>query len=105
MQPIETEFEDRLFRYRQVARQGDVAIYTQEHKASRVQRFEVVHIRTQREHTWPDGTVTPEKEAYPASASWGRRGWTFSTLAGAQAKVAALQAHVIANDALEPPPG
>lgn len=93
MQPIEAQFEDRTFRYEQLERQGEVAIYRQAHKASQVSRFEVIRIRVQREHTWPDGTVTPEKEAYPSSNSCGRWGWTFYTLPEARAKLAELQPH------------
>ena len=71
MLPLPTEFEDRLFRYGQVEREGDLAIFTQEHKASGIVRYEVVLIRVQKEHTWPTGVTTPEKEAYPASTRVG----------------------------------
>jgi hypothetical protein len=40
MLPLPTEFEDRLFRYVQVEREGDMAIFTQEHKASGHVRYE-----------------------------------------------------------------
>lgn len=91
MQPIAMQFEDRTFRYTQVARDGNVAIYTQEHKLSGVIRFEVVTIRIAEEHTWPNGTVSPEREAYPGSSAWGIRGWTFSTRAAAEAHMTQLQ--------------
>jgi hypothetical protein len=74
MLPLPTEFEDRLFRYEQVSREGDLAIFTQTHKAS-----------VQPAHTWPTGVTTPEKEAYPGSTSWGRLGHTCFTLPEAQA--------------------
>jgi hypothetical protein len=85
MLPLPTEHEDSRFRYTQVERTGDLAIFTQTHKASGSQRYEVVLIRVQKEHTWPNGTTTPEKEAYPGSTSWGRLGQTCYTLAEAQA--------------------
>jgi hypothetical protein len=88
MLPLPTEFEDRLFRYVQVEREGDIAIFTQEHKASGHVRYEVVLIRVQKEHTWPTGVTTPEKEAYPGSTSWGRFGHTCFTLPEAQALAA-----------------
>jgi len=47
MLPLPIEFEDRLFRYVQVEREDDVAIFTQTHKASGHVRFEVVRIRVQ----------------------------------------------------------
>ena len=72
--PLPPEFEDSRFRYTQVERTGDLAIFTQTHKTSGHQRYEVVLIRIQKEHTWPNGNITPEKEAYPGSTSWGRLG-------------------------------
>jgi hypothetical protein len=89
MLPLPTEFEDRLFRYEQVSREGDLAIFTQTHKASGHVRYEVVLIRVQPAHTWPTGVTTPEKEAYPGSTSWGRLGHTCFTLPEAQALAAA----------------
>lgn len=83
--PLPTEHEDSRFRYAQVERTGDIAIFTQTHKASGRVRYEVVVIRIQKEHTWPNGTTTPEKEAYPGSTSWGRLGQTCFTLSEAQA--------------------
>jgi hypothetical protein len=90
MQVLELELEDGRFKYLQVERQGDVALYTQTHKASGNIRYEVIKIKVQREHTWPNGVTTPEKEAYPGSGSWGRDGWTFFTLETAQAKMTQL---------------
>lgn len=88
---IATQFDDRTFRYTQVARQGDVAIYRQTHKASGIDRFEIIRIRIAEEHTWPDGRTTPEREVYPGSNSWGTLGFTTFTLAEAQAKMQSLQ--------------
>jgi hypothetical protein len=91
MLPLPTAFEDRLFRYEQVSREGDLAIFTQTHKASGRVRYEVVLIRVQPAHTWPTGVTTPEKEAYPGSTSWGRLGHTCFTLPEAQALATAWQ--------------
>src|SRR5262245_53046222 len=88
MLPFPTAFEDRLFRYIQVAREGDMAIFTQTHKPSGCVRYEVVLIRVQPAHTWPTGITTPEKEAYPSSTSWGRLGHTCFTLPEARALAA-----------------
>ena len=88
MLPLPTEFEDSRFRYTQVEREGDIAIFRQTHKGSGDLRYEVVVIRVQKEHTWPTGVTTPEKEAYPGSTSWGRFGHTCFTVAEAQALAA-----------------
>jgi hypothetical protein len=88
MLPLPTQFDDSRFRYTQVERDGDLAIFTQEHKASGIVRYEVVLIRVQQAHTWPTGVTTPEKEAYPGSTSWGRLGHTCHSLPEAQALAA-----------------
>ena len=76
MENLAEHFEDGIFRYDQIERQGMVALYMQTHKASGIKRYEVVILHIQLAHTWPNGIVTPEKEAYPASGSWGQHGWT-----------------------------
>ena len=90
MESVVRTFTDRVFRYEQIAREGMVAIYTQTHKESGVVRYETVRLHIQAAHTWPNGTTTPEKEAYPASTAWGRRAWTFFTLQEAQAHMQTL---------------
>lgn len=79
MQILSQTFEDRTFRYAQVARQGQVAIYMQTHKTGGAIRYEVVRIQIAPAHTWPNGQTTPEHEAYPSSSAWGRLGHTFYT--------------------------
>jgi len=99
MQVLELELEDGRFKYLQVERRENVALYTQTHKASGHVRYEVIKIKIQAEHTWPNGVTTPEKEAYPGSGSWGRDGWTFFALAAAQQKMDEL----LASAADDPP--
>lgn len=77
MQPIATEFAEGNYRYTQIERQGDVAIYRQTHKENpKVIRYEVVRIRVAPAHTWPNGMVSPEREVYPGSKQWGNLGFT-----------------------------
>src|SRR5215510_9981359 len=90
MEVLPLTFTERGFTYQKIERQGDVAIYGQTNHAGIV-RYEVVRIRIQREHTWPNGTTTPEKEASPGSNSWGTLGWTFIERSLAEAKLRALQ--------------
>ena len=79
MQTVALHFEDQTFTYTQLAREGMYALYEQHHKRGDVRRYEVVRLRVRPAHTWPDGTTTPEHEAYPGSHAWGRDGWTFHT--------------------------
>ena len=90
---LDTTHEDRLFRYDQIMRQGNVAIFTQTHKVSGVVRYEVVRIRIAREHTWPNGHITPEHEVYPGDNTWGRDGRTFFHLSNAEHCFCALTTH------------
>lgn len=91
MEQISLRFTESGFCYEQIQREGMGALYTQTRLHSGVVRYEVVRLGIQRAHTWPDGTETPEKEAYPPASAWGQRGWTFHTLPDAQAHFARLQ--------------
>jgi hypothetical protein len=92
MQPVETHFEEGNFHYEQLSREGDLAIYRQSHRHGAMVRFEVVRIRPQPAHTWPDGRTSPERETYPGASRWGSDGWTCTTLAEAQQLLGALRA-------------
>jgi hypothetical protein len=91
MQPLLTAFDDRVFRYPQVERAGDMAIFCQTHTESHCTRVEVVTIRVQPAHTWPNGTTSPEREAYPGSTSGGALGFTCFTLQAALALAPTLR--------------
>lgn len=91
MESLPLTFKRWGYTFTQVTREGDLAIYSQHRKERNVTRYEVVRIREQGTVTWPDGRTTPPKEAYPSSGSWGTSGWTFYTVADAQAKMQSLQ--------------
>ncbi len=88
--PVAMTFEDRIFRYAQLARQGSVAIYSQMHKASGIVRYETVVLRVFPATTFPSGKSFPEREGYPPATAWGQRGWSFYTRADAQAQFTRL---------------
>ena len=68
MQSIELEFDLGSYHHAQVERQGDLAIYSQTHRENpKVVRFEVIRIRIHREHVWPNGDISPEREGYPGA--------------------------------------
>jgi len=89
--PIATEFKHDGFNYRQIAREGDVAIYEQRWRDSENVCYEVVRIRRHEAKTFPDGKSSPAREACPASAAWGDFGWTVTTLDAAYEKLRALR--------------
>jgi hypothetical protein len=99
MQPIDTAFDEGRFRYTQLERRGDIAIYEQQHKENpKIVRYEVIRIRIAPEHTWPNGNTTPEREAYPGASAWGRLGFTCFTVEEARALAARLQAQAVTLD-------
>jgi hypothetical protein len=89
--PIATEFKHGGFNYRQITREGDVAIYEQRWRDSENVCYEVVRIRRHEAKTFPSGKSSPAREAYPPSAAWGDFGWTVTTLDAAYAKLRALR--------------
>lgn len=81
IQPLTTAFTEGNYRYTQIERQGDIAIYRQQHKDNpKVVRYEVMRIRIAPEHLWPDGRVTPKREAYPGASQWGNVAFTCYSL-------------------------
>jgi hypothetical protein len=106
MQLIETEFDAYNYHFTQLERQGAIAIYQQQHKEHpKVIRYEVIRIRIQPERIWPDGRVTPEREAYPGSSVWGKDGFTCHTLDQAKALAAQLQTQAGTLEQGEEDPG
>jgi hypothetical protein len=89
--PIATEFEHGGFNYRQIAREGDVAIYEQRWRDSENVCYEVVRIRRHEAKTFPGGKSSPAREAYPTSAAWGVDGFTLIEKDKAFAKLRALR--------------
>ncbi len=41
--------------------------------------WEVWRIMIHKPRTWPNGTISPLREAMPATTAWGTYGWTFLT--------------------------
>ena len=85
--PIATEFNHDGFNYRQITREGDVAIYEQRWRDSENVCYEVVRIRRHEAKTFPDGKFSPAREAYPSSAAWGVDGFTLTDRDAAFAKL------------------
>jgi hypothetical protein len=89
--PIATFFKHGGFNYRQIAREGDVAIYEQRWLDSENVCYEVVRIRQHEATTFPSGESSPAREAYPTSATWGVDGFTLTDKDTAYAKLRALR--------------
>ena len=75
--PLPTRFRHDGFDYRQIAREGDAAIYEQRWTgcAEPSVCYEVIRIR-RREGFEIGGRFVPPAEVYPRSEQWGELGWT-----------------------------
>jgi hypothetical protein len=86
--PLPVEFRSGGFNYRQIAREGDAAIYEQ--TWSRCSNasvcYEVIRIR-RREGFEIDGRLVEPAEVYPGSDAWGVDGFTFTDEDAAFAKL------------------
>ena len=79
IRPVETDFTEKGFRYTQIAREGEWAVYhkTKESGSYFSNEYEVVRIKQARLHPKdPNPEGWDKREAYPASRRWGRHGFT-----------------------------
>lgn len=91
MRKLEKEFNSDGFAFRQLDRQGAVAVY--EKKKGDVVSFETVYIQERPEIRWPNGSITPEREVMPGNEQWGIFGFTYVDRSAAFKKMAYLQKH------------
>ena len=85
--PLPTQFRHDGFDYRQIAREGDAAIYEQVWAGCSIPsvRYEVVRIR-RREGFEIGGRLIEPAEVYPNSEAWGVDGFTLTDKDAAFAK-------------------
>lgn len=93
MKKCPKQFEDKHFRYTQVQRDGNVAIYKQEPvQLNYMPAYEVVIIewKPRAEIKGPKGkiNVIEAGEHYPGNSQWGTKGWTYRFLDDAKKKFA-----------------
>jgi hypothetical protein len=86
--PLPKEFRHDGFQLRQIAREGDAAIYSQTWSGCPDPAicFEVILVK-RREIFEIDGRFVQPAETYPASKLWGKDGFTFSDKDAAFAKL------------------
>ena len=86
--PLQTQFQHAGFSYRQIAREGNAAIYEQafSHNPNRVIGYEVIRIR-RRDGFYIHGRFVEPAEVYPNSEAWGSDGWTLTDRERAFAKL------------------
>ena len=77
MKPIATDYKSNGFQYKQMIREGRVAIYEQKNIEHVALYYEVLVIR-KRKACKVCNTYMPKSEIYPKSSQWGKFGFTFS---------------------------
>lgn len=73
MKPIPTEFSYNGFNYKQIRREGDVAVYQQ--ILGKNPSYEVIIVQKHNGYTI-NGVTYPPAEFYPSTNDWGTKGWT-----------------------------
>lgn len=89
--PLPKEFRRDGFQYRQIAREGDMAIFEQTWAGSASPSicYEVIRIR-RRDGFQINGRFVEPAEVYPNSEAWGVDGWTLPDREAAFAKLREL---------------
>jgi hypothetical protein len=90
--PLPKEFRHDGFTYRQIAREGNAAIYEQTWNGCSNPSvcYEVIRVRY-RDGFHIGGRFVEPAEVYPNSEAWGVDGWTVTTLDAAYEKLRALR--------------
>ena len=93
MKKLPTIFRSDNFDFRQLAREGDVALFrkTKQYPSLLLETFEVVIVRKMDDHIGPRGEMISAGEHMPRSEQWGTHGWSLQTLDRAWEKFRALR--------------
>lgn len=85
MKKLEKEFTKKGFKFTQVTRKGDVAIYKQVNEKLKNSKanYEVVQIKSHNGYEI-GGSKIAAAEVYPGSTQWGLLGWTYQDLPTAE---------------------
>lgn len=86
MKKIEKSFTSKGFEFKQILRDGDMAIYEKLAPGSKCSSYELIHITSHNGYVIA-GNKIPPSEVYPSDSQWGVYGWTYPTLQAAKAKL------------------
>jgi hypothetical protein len=75
MKKLSKDFESAGFKYKQIYREKDYAIYERHHVSSENKHFEAIKIQSHNGYEIA-GNKIPPGECYPTSNSWGTQGFT-----------------------------
>jgi len=86
MKKLENTFWSKGFNFKQIYRDGDIAIYEKCANGSECSSYELIHI-TSHNGFVIGGIKVPAAEVYPGDSQWGVHGWTYPTLELAKSKL------------------
>jgi hypothetical protein len=86
MKKIEKSFVSKGFEFKQVLRNGDMAVYEKHAPGSKCSSYELIHITSHNGYII-GGNNIPPSEVYPSDSQWGVHGWTYTTLKDAKANL------------------
>lgn len=86
MDSLPLEFTAKRRTYRQLKRTAKAALYEVSKPTWKSCGYEVFRIKVAKAYTWPNGTTTPEHEAYPGDEAFGKSAWYYMTLHGAEVR-------------------
>ena len=87
--PLPTTFRKSGFDFKQVRRDGDIAIFEKRHPEVSNPSWEVVIVQHNGAREMA-GVAIPSKESMPWSEAWGKLGWTDLTLEAAESRFNSL---------------
>ena len=85
MKILEKEFKYKKFKFKQLIREDNKAIYLVSSIEGKSKSFEVVKIRSHNGYEI-QGVQIPPSEVYPSTTQWGLYGWTYTTEEDARKK-------------------
>jgi len=93
MQTLPVEFDRKGWHFKQLKREGMLAIYLRTKPSmdgqSTIESYEVIEIRIEKEKVRFE-RIVPEHERYPGDEEWGKYGWPYRSFKDAITKLKAL---------------
>lgn len=87
---LEKTFERKVFKYEQLYRKDNLAIYSQTHRDTGFATYETIIIKNHNGYEIA-GVKIEASEVYPSDSQWGIFGWTHQTLERAKNKIKQLE--------------
>lgn len=96
MRALEKEFTSCNFCFKQIFREGMLAVYERRHENGERKHYEAIKIQSHNGYEM-NGTKYPPSEYYPSANTWGTNGWTYQTREEAYAKIDSISKEIDSN--------